>query len=52
MIAIYLRVSTLKQETKAQKHSIDNWCKKRGYKTSEIIEYIDDGISKQDSSLL
>lgn len=45
MIAIYLRVSTNKQETTAQRHEIDKWIKQQGYDPREVMEYVDQGLS-------
>jgi DNA invertase Pin-like site-specific DNA recombinase len=45
VIAIYLRVSTDKQETAAQRHEIDKWCQQQGYEACYLMSYIDHGIS-------
>lgn len=43
MIAIYLRVSTVHQDTESQRHAITKWCVERGY--TDVTEYADEGIS-------
>jgi putative DNA-invertase from lambdoid prophage Rac len=43
MIAVYLRVSTSKQETRAQQDAVANWCRERGYR--KTAEYVDEGVS-------
>ena len=45
MIAIYLRVSTNKQDVKSQRHAINQWCAAQGYDKASLQEYIDEGIS-------
>lgn len=45
MIAIYLRVSTNKQEDRAQHHKIKTWCKAQNYPAARTEIYSDDGIS-------
>lgn len=45
MIAIYLRVSTARQETDSQRAAIENWCRMCSYNPSKILEYVDDGHS-------
>lgn len=45
MIAIYLRVSTDKQEVKAQRHAINQWCEAQGYDRTTLREYADEGLS-------
>jgi site-specific DNA recombinase len=45
MFAIYLRVSTNKQETRSQKHDVYAWCEKQGYAAEKLIEYVDQGLS-------
>lgn len=43
MIAVYLRVSTDKQQTTAQRDAVARWCHERGYK--KTAEYVDEGVS-------
>ncbi len=45
MFAIYLRVSTDRQQTNAQKHDIYEWCSKQGYDGAKLLEYVDEGIT-------
>ena len=45
VIAIYVRVSTNKQDTATQKRSLAEWVVKKAYPKSEILEYTDSGIS-------
>lgn len=42
MIACYLRTSTDKQETRAQKSAITKWIKEKKYPDAEILWYVDD----------
>lgn len=45
VIAVYLRVSSDRQEVEGQRHGIARWVAERRYPQAEIIEYVDDGIS-------
>jgi DNA invertase Pin-like site-specific DNA recombinase len=45
MIAVYVRVSTSKQETAAQRKAIRDWCKLKGYDQAETVEFVDEGVS-------
>jgi DNA invertase Pin-like site-specific DNA recombinase len=45
MIAVYLRCSTSKQETAAQRHAVEAWCHQQGYDRVEIVEHIDEAVS-------
>jgi DNA invertase Pin-like site-specific DNA recombinase len=45
VIAVYLRVSTSKQETASQRQAVERWCRQQKYPQSEIIDYIDDAFS-------
>lgn len=45
VIGIYLRVSTRKQETHAQRQAIDKWIRGQGYPKAELIWYEDKGLS-------
>ena len=44
-IAAYLRVSTDSQSVAHQQNAVEEWAKARGYKTSELIYFKDEGIS-------
>lgn len=45
MIGVYVRVSTSKQETAAQRKAIADWCRRQGYSSDGLREYVDDGVS-------
>lgn len=45
MIAVYIRVSTSKQETRSQQQAIAAWCARQRYPKAKIVEYIDEAVS-------
>lgn len=45
VIAVYLRVSTSKQETKAQQVAVSKWCAQQQYPKAKIIEFVDQAVS-------
>lgn len=45
MLAVYIRVSTSKQETAAQRKAIADYCRSKGYVGADVREYVDDGVS-------
>lgn len=44
-VAVYLRISTNKQDTDSQEVAIENWVAMRGYDRDKITRYEDKGIS-------
>lgn len=45
VIGLYLRVSTVKQQSQSQQDAIEKWCKVQRYPSAELKWYIDEGVS-------